>query len=87
MNTRSWVDFELPASAIGLPVAVRLRESMDRWVAAVTCGSHRGQAIAASPREALVAALGPLGVRATAVLMAEPVMFAASAELLDGAAV
>lgn len=82
MDEHRWVDFELPATAIGQAVSVRMAERLDRWVAAVSCGVSVSQAIGASPREALVAALTPLGVRATAVLMAHPVMFAASADLL-----
>ena len=84
MNSSRWIDFELPAAAIGLPVSVRLGDFEDRWAAVVHCGSARSNGLGASAREALVAALEPLGVRARAVLMADPVMFAASAEVLAG---
>jgi hypothetical protein len=83
MNDRRWVDFELPPAAIGLAVSVRLADFENRWAAVVRCGSATSNGLGASAREALVAALTPLGVRATAVLMAEPVMFAASADILS----
>jgi hypothetical protein len=82
MNDSRWVAIELPSTAIGLAVRVRLGDFGGRWLADVACGTTDSQAIGGSPREALVAALAPLGVRATAVLMAQPVMFAASADLL-----
>ncbi len=86
MNTSRWIAFELPPTTLGHPVTVRLGDFDERWVAAIRCGSTTTNGLGASPREALTAALAPLGSRATAALMAEPAMFAASADLLARAA-
>jgi hypothetical protein len=82
MNTGRWFDFELGSTVIGLPVQVRLGDYEDRWAATVRCGSTASDGLGATAREALVAALAPLGPRATTMLMAQPVMFGASADLL-----
>jgi hypothetical protein len=82
MNTGRWLAFQLPPTALGHPVAVRLGDFDERWVATVRCGTATTSGLGASAREALLAALAPLGARATAALMAEPAMFAASADLL-----
>ena len=83
MNTSRCVEFELPAIAVGRPILVRLSDYEGRWAAIVRSGPSTSHGIGASARDAFVAALEPLGVRARAVLMADPVMFAASAELLS----
>jgi hypothetical protein len=82
MNTTRWVAFELPPTAVGHSVAVRIGDFDGRWAALVRCGTATTRGLGASAREALVAALSPFGGRATAALMAEPAMFAASADLL-----
>jgi hypothetical protein len=82
MNTRPWVTFELPSTARGHSVAVRLRDFEGRWAAIVRCDTATTRGLGASAREALLAALSPFGPRATARLMAEPAMFAASADLI-----
>jgi len=82
MNTNPWVEFELSPISLGLPVAVRLGDFDERWVATVRFGSTTTNGLGANAREALQAALAPLGPRATTALLADPVMFAASAELL-----
>jgi hypothetical protein len=87
MNDNRWVDFELPGTAIGLPVSVRIGDFGGRWVAVVTDGADRRDGLGSSAREALLAALAPLGTRASMALMAEPVMFGASADLLARAAI
>ncbi len=69
-------------TAIGHAVAVRLGDFEGRWAAMVRCGTATTRGLGATAREALMAALAPLGPRATAALMAEPAMFGASADLL-----
>jgi hypothetical protein len=54
----------------------------ERWVAVVDCEHERHHGIGASAREALVAALAPLGKRTSASVMADPAMFGASLALL-----
>jgi hypothetical protein len=77
-----WVEFEVAPASLGYPVAVRLGDYQERWVAMVQSGSVSTNGLGASARDALLAALGPLGERAIAALMAEPIMFGASARLL-----
>jgi hypothetical protein len=86
MNNSRWFDFELAPIVIGLPVQVRLRDRGDRWVARVLCGTTTSEALGGSARGALAAALAVLGANAAARVMAAPIMFAASADLLAHAA-
>jgi hypothetical protein len=76
------VEFEVAPASLSYPVAVRLGDYQERWVALVQCASLSTNGIAATARDALLAALAPLGGRAIAALMAEPIMFGASASLL-----
>lgn len=78
------MEFELAPATLGYQVAVRLGDFQARWVAVVACGSVSTNGLGATARGALLAALAPLGERATAALMAEPAMFGASASLLVG---
>ena len=80
-----WVEFEVAPAPLGYPVAVRLGDFHERWVAQVQARSGTTHGLGATARDALLAALGPLGERAIAVLMAEPIMFGASANLLAAA--
>jgi hypothetical protein len=82
MQTNKWVEFELAPSTLGHPVSVRLSDLQARWLAVVQCGAMSTNGLGATAREALLAAFGPLGQRATAILMADPAMFAASASLV-----
>jgi hypothetical protein len=77
-----WVEFELAPTSLGSPVVVRLGDFDARWRAVVRYGSGSTQGLGGSARDALLAALSPLGARATAVLMADTAMFGASASLL-----
>jgi hypothetical protein len=77
MNASRWFDFELSPT-----VHLRLGDFDDRWAAIVRSGSTTTDGLGATARDALVAALAPLGTRATATLMAQPVMFGVSAKLL-----
>jgi len=65
-----------------MPVHVRIGDFESRWAAIVRSGSATSDGLGATARDALVAALAPLGARATATLMAHPTMFGASAQLL-----
>jgi hypothetical protein len=87
MNDSRWFAFEFAPNVLGLAVHVRLADRGDRWAATVRCGTATTDALGANAREALVAALAPLGAHATTRLMAEPTMFGPSATLLARAAV
>ena len=54
------VDFTLQSVGLSAPVRVRMRRRLDRWAAEVS-GSDSGVGIGSSAREALTAALEPLG--------------------------
>jgi hypothetical protein len=87
MDSNRWVEFEVQPAAIGLGVFVRLGDFGDRWTASVRCGAASSNGLGANPRAALLAALVPLGPRASTIVMADPVMFGASADLLARTAV
>ena len=86
MQTTRWIEFELSVTAVIPAVRVRIGDYGDRWVASVQCGTSRTSALGANARDALVAALAPLGARARTEVMAAPMMFGASAELLEARA-
>ena len=79
------VNFHLTAPALSLDVEVRLRELDGRWLAVADFGGEPEVGLGATARTALSAALGTLGPRAAAVLMADPELFGVSAELRAGA--
>ena len=81
MQNNRWVEFELTPASLGYPVSVRLTDFDARWVAVVQCRSGSTEGLGGSARDALLAALSPLGMRATAALMADTAMFGASASL------
>ena len=62
--------------------SMRLNPLGERWVARVDCEHERHHGIGTSAREALSAALAPLGKRTAASVMADPAMFGASLALL-----
>ena len=82
MNNGHWVDFELTVAGLSQSVQVRIGSFPERSVASVAVGITRTNGIGATAREALVAALAPLGSRMTTTVMAAPAMFGASAQLL-----
>jgi hypothetical protein len=82
MDNGHWVDLELTVTGVNQPLQVRVGSFADRCVASVELGAIRTDGIGATAREALVAALAPLGSRMTTVVMAAPDMFRASAELI-----
>jgi hypothetical protein len=79
------VNFRLTSPELGLDVAVRLRELDGRWLAVADYGGDPEVGLGATARAALSAALGTLGPRAAATLMADPELFGISAELRTGA--
>ncbi len=82
MNTADWLEFEVTSPAQPGGLLVRIGAFGDRWVASVQCGGSSMSGLGATAREALRAALAPLGVRTTTSILAAPAMFGASVELL-----
>jgi hypothetical protein len=81
MDSNQWVEFELAPANLDYPVSIRLGDFEARWLAVVQAGSASLEGLGGTARDALVAALAPLGMPTTAALMAEPAMFGASARL------
>lgn len=81
MNTSESIEFRLAPPSLGYAVSVRLRAFAERWLAVADsqAGQHLG--LGGSAREALSAALFPLGPIAVRALLADPVLFGASASL------
>lgn len=75
------VNFSLTSAELGLDVDVRLRQLDGRWVAVADFDGDPEVGIGATPRVALTAALATLGGRAATALMADPQLFAVSAEM------
>ena len=71
----------LYSEALGVDVAIRIRELDGRWLAVAELDGDPEVGIGASPRTALAAALATLGERAAAALMADPRLFGLSAEI------
>jgi hypothetical protein len=83
MKATRWIEIELPSTVIGgLRASASLGDFDSRWVSVVRCGSSETNGLGATAREALIAALAPLGERTTTAFMAAPEMFAASARVL-----
>jgi hypothetical protein len=82
MITSHRIAFELTAPSLGYAVSVVLGNLTDRWLATAQCQGSRHIAIGATAREALTSALAPLGVRTTAILLADPVLIGASVAVL-----
>ena len=75
------VNFRLASAELGLDVEVRLREVDGRWLAVAEFDGDPEVGIGATARVALTAALATLGARAATALMADPQLFAVSAEI------
>lgn len=82
MNRGHWIDLELSVSGVTERMKVRVGNFGERSMASVELGRITSNGIGATAREALVAALSPLGNRMTTAVMAAPAMFGVSAELL-----
>lgn len=75
------INTRLVSEELGIDIEIRLRQLDGRWLAVAEFGGEPEVAIGATPRAALAAALATLGKRAAAVLMADPQLFAVSAEI------
>lgn len=89
MERETTVEFTLRPPD-GAPIAVRLRRYLDRWMAELV-GRSQPVAIGLTAREALSAALAPLGDRQVRLLMAdlgllEPSLSVVEIERLSGGA-
>ena len=82
MNSSRWIELDLASSALAYPISMRLGDYGERWTAVVRYGAATTHGLGSTAREALVAAMEPFGLQATAALMADPAMFAASADVL-----
>lgn len=65
------LDFTLQPAPFQFAVAIRLRRVGERWVARVAGREDEYTGIAASPRQALAAALAPLGSSVVTALLAD----------------
>ena len=75
------VNARLGSQELGIEVAIRLRDLDGRWLAVAEFGGEPEVGIGATPRAALIAALGTLGERTAAALMADPQLFGVSAAI------
>jgi hypothetical protein len=82
MRSANTVQVDVTPAASACVFTMRLNPLGERWVAAVHCEHERHHSIGASAREALAAALAPLGTRTAASVLADPAMFGASLALL-----
>ena len=82
MNPGSSVAFEVSVLGLQSPMSVQIAAVSERCVASVQLGAISLHGLGANAREALVAALAPLGPRMTTAVMATPAMFGASAQVL-----
>jgi hypothetical protein len=82
MERGHWVQFDLSVTGITEQMRVRIGHFDERAVASVELGQMTTNGIGASARDALVAALAPLGTRVTSTVLAAPAMFGASVELM-----
>jgi hypothetical protein len=71
------VNLRLRASDLPFWVDVRLRSFGDRWIAVVEIVDEMDLGVGLSAREALTAALSPLGQRATLALLSDPQLLSA----------
>ncbi len=82
MNTADWLEFEVNLPAPAATLRVRIGAFGERWVASVQCGDASMDGLGVTAREALRAALAPMGQRTATSVLAAPAMFGASAELI-----
>ena len=81
VNADGQIQFTITPVAPLPAVEVRMRRLGERWVAEAGPGSP-SVGVARSPREALAAALAPLGERATRLLMADLTLLEPSVDVL-----
>ena len=82
MRSANTVQVDVSPATTTCVFTMRLNPLGERWVAAVDCEHERHHGIGMSAREALAAALAPLGTRTAASVLADPAMFGASLALL-----
>jgi hypothetical protein len=82
MRSSQSVEFQVEPPSLGYSVFVRILRDQERWLAVVDWRTEHLNGLGPTARAALVAALMPLGPKATTTLMADPAMFGASASLL-----
>ena len=82
MTSTDAVEFELAHPFFGYAMSILLRNLGGGWLATAESADSRLLGIGATAREALTAALNPLGAPAAARLMADPVLFGASVRVL-----
>jgi hypothetical protein len=80
------LEVRLSPPTLPRPVDVTLRSFGDRWVAVADAGGTRTIGLGTRAGQALAASLAPLGDRVRTLLMADPALLAASAELAGQAA-
>jgi len=82
MRSANTVQVDVSPALSSCVFSMRLDPLGERWVARVDCEHERHHAIGATAREALSAALAPLGKQTAASVLADPAMFGASLALL-----
>ena len=75
-------EFRLVAPGLGPTVEVRLGRFGDRWLAMAQIGEEPEVAVGGTARQALEAALAPLGQRIARALLADTALLAPSVEIL-----
>jgi hypothetical protein len=80
------LDFTLAPAAMQLVVDVQLRRCRERWIAVASTNGRSQTGIGESPRQALSAALDPLGRLAVTALMADPGLLEPSILIAQAAA-
>lgn len=77
--TAATIRLTAPTLPAGVEVSIRARSG--RWIAGAAWAGGTETGIGATPRDALVAALSPLGKQAIVELLASPDAFALSVQL------
>jgi hypothetical protein len=77
------VQFQLTAPSLDFYVAVRLRQFDGRWLAVAEIGGEPEIGVGHSAHHALRAALASLGPAAAAELLADPALWAISADAVE----
>lgn len=75
-------EFALAVPGLGPTVEIRLGRFGDRWLAVARIGDDPEVAVGGTARQALEAALAPLGPRIASALLADTALLAPSVEIL-----
>lgn len=76
-------EFTLVAPGLGPTVEIRLGRAGDRWVAVAQIGDEPEVSLGGTARQALEAALAPLGPRIARALLADTALLAPSVEIVQ----